>query len=99
MYRRLNVLLYLNDDWTQRAGGALVLASRGATRWSAFSVVEPTWNRLVVFETSGETWHGHPHPWQRVTPRRSLAIYYYTLDAPPDFDPERRTTFTAERPL
>jgi hypothetical protein len=74
-YRRLNLLVYLNDDW-QDPGGRLEL-------WDANRCVEsiaPEFNRMVVFETSSTSWHGHPTPASRY--RRSVAAYYFT-DAPP----------------
>ena len=42
-------------------------------------------NRAVVFTTGADTWHGHPEP-LRCPPdraRRSLAIYYYTVEDKP----------------
>lgn len=74
-HRRLNGLLYLNDGWVPGDGGALLL---GVDRL----VVEPTFGRFVAFATSDTSWHGHPDPWTNPTPRRSLAVYYYSATAP-----------------
>lgn len=68
VYRRLNLLLYLND-WKPGDGGELVLGDE---------VIEPIFNRCVVFETTEDSWHGHPNPWTAETPRKSLAVYYYS---------------------
>lgn len=87
LYRRLNVLLYLNRA---PSGGTLQLR-----HGNDCVTVEPTWNRLVIFETGDETWHGHPAPWRADEPRRSLAVYYYTEEMPVNFDPARETTFVA----
>jgi hypothetical protein len=42
--------------------------------------VAPEFNRAVVFSTNATSYHGHPvpvaHP--QKTPRRSIALYYYT---------------------
>lgn len=76
--RRLNVLLYLNEDWHEEYGGHLELWDREMTR--AVVRVAPIANRMVVFETSSTSYHGHPDvlavPKGRF--RRSLAWYYYT---------------------
>lgn len=89
MYRRLNVLLYLNHDWRPQFGGALRLRD-DAGDWIE---IAPRYNRLVVFDTGPSTWHGHPDAWAGLLPRRSLAVYYYTATMPEGFDPERETTF------
>ncbi len=77
LIRELNVIIYLNKEWTPEWGGQLELWSRdGKTKCSS---VEPIFNRCVIFRTSNDSWHGHPHPLKcpdDVT-RRSLALYYY----------------------
>jgi Rps23 Pro-64 3,4-dihydroxylase Tpa1-like proline 4-hydroxylase len=76
--RRLNVLLYLNEDWLEEYGGYLELWDRAMT--APVVRVAPVANRMVVFETSSDSYHGHPDvlavPEGRY--RRSLAWYYYT---------------------
>jgi hypothetical protein len=48
--------------------------------------VAPIANRAVVFTTGEDTWHGHPEPLRCPLDRsrRSLAIYYYTVEDAPD---------------
>jgi hypothetical protein len=76
--RRLNALLYLNEDWEDSFGGFLELWDRQMTR--PVVRVPPVANRMVIFETSSTSYHGHPDvlavPEGRF--RRSLAWYYYT---------------------
>jgi hypothetical protein len=76
--RRINLLLYLNEDWKDEYNGHLELWDRQTmTRAKA---VSPIFNRCVVFSTTKEALHGHPAPLS-VPPgvaRRSLALYYYT---------------------
>lgn len=69
--RRLNVLLFLNHDWQKEWGGVLYL---GASREVE---ILPSFNRLIVFETSEHSWHGHPEPVIGDHWRKSLAMYYY----------------------
>jgi hypothetical protein len=76
--RRLNLLIYLNEDWRDEWGGKLELWDRKMTRCE--KRIEPYLNRCVVFSTDADSYHGHPDPLQ--TPegvkRRSIALYYYT---------------------
>ena len=77
-HRRCNVLIYLNEDWDESWGGQLLLGKNREV-----SVV-PIAGRCVIFETTEESWHGHPDklgcPADRQ--RRSLAFYYFTKDPP-----------------
>ena len=72
--RRLNLLLYLNKDWTEEYGGNLELWDRQMTRCEAR--VLPIFNRVMVFGTTDFTYHGHPDPLQcpEGMTRRSLAL-------------------------
>jgi Rps23 Pro-64 3,4-dihydroxylase Tpa1-like proline 4-hydroxylase len=81
-YRRVNVFLYLNARWEDEWGGALELWD--SPHGSPIQTIAPRFNRLVVFNSSSDTFHGHPHP--IVAPkgqwRTSLAMYYYTSSPP-----------------
>jgi Rps23 Pro-64 3,4-dihydroxylase Tpa1-like proline 4-hydroxylase len=77
LYRRLNVLVYLNPDWAPGDGGVLTLAhahhpERGRRQ------IEPAWGRIVAFETNDVSVHGFPVPVAPGQCRRSIATYYYT---------------------
>jgi 2OG-Fe(II) oxygenase superfamily len=76
--RRLNLLLYLNENWQDEYNGQLELWDRKTM--TMVKAVAPIFNRCVVFSTTKESLHGHPAP--LATPpgvaRRSLALYYYT---------------------
>ena len=76
--RRLNLLLYLNEDWQEGFGGHLELWDREMTR--CCSRILPTFNRSVIFETGDTAYHGHPEPLTcpEGRARRSMALYYYT---------------------
>jgi Rps23 Pro-64 3,4-dihydroxylase Tpa1-like proline 4-hydroxylase len=80
--RRLNVLLYLNRDWKPEWGGALELWSGDMKRCE--QRIAPLFNRLVVFSTTRDSFHGHPEPLACPPDRsrRSLALYYYSNGRP-----------------
>ena len=76
--RRLNVLIYLNKGWQEEYGGNLELWKRDMSK--CVQRVAPIYNRCVVFSTDSTSFHGHPQPIAHPnnTPRRSIALYYYT---------------------
>ncbi|GAB3258703.1 hypothetical protein GCM10027425_20330 [Alteromonas gracilis] len=76
--RRVNILLYLNTEWPDEWGGKLELWDKDMTACQAR--VTPAGNRMLVFTTAEDTFHGHPDgltcpPDQA---RRSMALYYFT---------------------
>jgi hypothetical protein len=78
LHRRLNVIIYLNENWREEWGGQLELWDRKMT--AKVRAVLPVFNRCVVFNTDADSFHGHPDPLQAPegVPRRSIALYYYT---------------------
>jgi 2OG-Fe(II) oxygenase superfamily len=76
--RRINVLIYLNRDWKVEYGGQLELWD-DAMQSRVVSIV-PLLNRCVIFNTTSNSNHGNPQPIDHPerTPRRSIALYYYT---------------------
>jgi hypothetical protein len=99
--RRLNLLLYLNEDWPTDWGGDLELWDR---EMKACRVrVAPLLGTAVIFNTDADSYHGHPEP-LACPPhraRRSIATYYYTAPRAPS--PVRTTRFqrrpgTGDRP-
>jgi Rps23 Pro-64 3,4-dihydroxylase Tpa1-like proline 4-hydroxylase len=88
-YRRVNVLLYLNDGWQKEWGGALELWNkRPADGGSCVNRLYPFFNRLVIFGTAKNSWHGHPNPLEcpEGEYRKSLASYYYSSQPGDDLD-------------
>ncbi len=82
VWRRLNLLIYLNTEWDQAWGGHLELwDAEGKT---CVKRIAPNFNRAVIFDTSSRSYHGHPHPLNCPDgqSRKSLALYYYTVDYP-----------------
>ncbi len=56
LHRRLNILIYLNEDWRPEWGGAVELWDQDV-RECHHSLL-PIFNRCVVFETSDISFHG-----------------------------------------
>jgi hypothetical protein len=82
MHRRVNALLFLNRNWDRSWHGQLELWSRELERPAV--VVDPEFNRLVVFSITDDAFHGVPKPIECPPDRKrfSLALYYYTSDRP-----------------
>ena len=82
MWRRINLLLYLNKNWQSEWGGELELWDKDMSKCCV--KVLPIFNRAVIFNITDDAYHGHPQPLN--TPdgvtRDSIALYYYTLDRP-----------------
>jgi Rps23 Pro-64 3,4-dihydroxylase Tpa1-like proline 4-hydroxylase len=96
--RRLNLLLYLNRDWKPEYGGQLELWDR---QMKACVVrVEPIFGRAVVFNTSLDSFHGHPDPLNcpPERSRRSIATYYYSAPEKGLASLPQRTTNFQARP-
>ncbi|WP_116449795.1 2OG-Fe(II) oxygenase [Blastococcus litoris] len=95
LQRRLNALLYLNEDWDESYGGQLELWDVTMSR--PVKKILPIANRLVVFSTTSESFHGHPDPLTCPPDRtrRSMAWYYYSL---PEGRIARHTTLFQSRP-
>jgi hypothetical protein len=105
LHRRLNLLLYLNEEWDDAWGGALELHTNPWLHPSEDRVVtvSPSFNRCVVFETSDHSWHGFRRidlpPDRRGVSRRSFAMYLYTRERPGcQLIPHDITIYT-DRPL
>jgi hypothetical protein len=92
--RRVNLLLYLNPTWDPGWGGDLELWTRDMSHCEA--TVSPVGNRILLFSTDEDAYHGHPDPLACPPDRarRSLALYYFTEDA----DPLVRSTDYRARP-
>ncbi len=81
--RRVNLLLYLNKSWESKWGGALELYNKNNLKTPA-KEIDPIFNRCVIFNTTSESYHGHPKPLicPRDTSRKSIALYYYSVGRP-----------------
>jgi Rps23 Pro-64 3,4-dihydroxylase Tpa1-like proline 4-hydroxylase len=94
--RRLNLLIYLNEDWDESYGGELELWNKDMSECAVR--VKPVFGRAVIFSTALDSFHGHPDP-LKCPPqrsRRSMATYYYTAaEELLPLLPKRTTNFRA----
>lgn len=83
LQRKLNLILYLEEDYDPAWGGSLQFWSHDEKKKKPkYKVreVEPIFNRAVLFDTTQNSWHGFPEP---IHPpagkmRKSFAVYYMT---------------------
>ena len=96
--RRLNLLIYLNEDWDDDFGGQLELWKKDMSECSVR--VKPVIGRAVVFTTALDSFHGHPDPLNcpPERSRRSIATYYYQAAEEGLAALPRRTTNFRARP-
>ena len=106
--RRVNILLYLNEEWREEWGGELELWDGDMTAKQAG--VKPAGNRMLIFTTSLDSFHGHPDPLTCPddVARRSMALYYFTEEeqvlrrstnyrARPEESPARKAAIWADK--
>ncbi|MAJ81642.1 MAG: hypothetical protein CMF41_01855 [Legionellales bacterium] len=105
--RRINAILFLNDDWDVDWNGyheQWTYTNESLSpfdenqKWKCIRKILPKKNRLIIFTTNDHSWHGHagvlnvPEGIQR----RSLIAYYYTVSRPETdviFDNPHRALF------
>lgn len=93
--RRVNVLVYLNQEWQPEYKGDLELWTRDMKECA--QKIGPVFNRCVIFNTDEDSYHGLPEPIacpQDLT-RKSIALYYFTEE---DTAPRKRATNYKARP-
>ena len=97
LYRRINILVYLNKNWKKEYGGQIELAGKNDLGEFTSSVsLEPIFNRTLIFVTDNHSYHGQPNPVRHPHQERlnSIAAYYYTAKLPnEDSKGKRRTTY------
>lgn len=97
LYRRVNILIYFNKNWKEAYGGYLDIWDKEVKTCHGYYA--PEFNRACGFATGEYSWHG-------VTPvtcpadmlRRSFAVYYYTKEAPADWNDVAHSTIFKARP-
>jgi len=83
LQRKLNLIVYMSNDWDFTWGGGLELWSNNPKTnrpKELVKTIEPKFNRAILFDTAQNSWHGLPKP--LTCPegkyRKSLAVYYLT---------------------
>jgi Rps23 Pro-64 3,4-dihydroxylase Tpa1-like proline 4-hydroxylase len=96
--RRLNLLIYLNEDWEDGYGGQLELWNNDMSKCAV--KIKPIFGRAVIFNTDLDSFHGHPDPLNCPPDRsrRSIATYYYSAAEEGIALLPRRTTNFRPRP-
>lgn len=103
VHRRINAIIYLNEDWQEDWGGNLELHSNP---WKPDTddilTIVPKKNRLVLFETNEISWHGFKPVSDKIpegVTRKSFAIYMYTKERPAEeVVPSHGTFYVPEFP-
>jgi Rps23 Pro-64 3,4-dihydroxylase Tpa1-like proline 4-hydroxylase len=77
VYRRLNMLIYLNKNWKTEYGGSMEMWDASMSKM--VKAVPPLFNRCLIFETSDISYHGY----SKITlppgeTRKSFYTYFYT---------------------
>jgi len=97
LFRKLNLLIYLNKSWNVKWGGHLELWSKNVKKCE--KKISPLINKTVIFSTTDISYHGHPEPLNCPDDiqRNSIALYYYSPIKPKVFYYERNDTSYKER--
>jgi hypothetical protein len=101
--RRLNLLVYLNERWSEENGGWLELWDTDMRQ--CVKRVLPRFNTTVIFATTSNSFHAQPEPvvgspelW-----RRSIALYYFSNGRADEGHPpeaaDEHSTLWQERPV
>ena len=102
-HRRLNLIVYLNREWGDAWGGSLELHTDPRAADDRITTITPLYNRAVIFETIEWSWHGFSRialPADKTSlSRKSIALYFYTIDRPQDELADTHSTIYVDRPL
>ena len=84
MHRRVNLIVYDNQNWGPTWGGDLeIWSDLNGKPNKLINSIEPKFNRAVIFSTSKTSWHGvAPIICPDGHSRKSIALYYYTTSRP-----------------
>jgi hypothetical protein len=103
-HRRLNLIVYISEEWDAAWGGSLELHKNpwdpDKDEWKSY----PSFgNNAVFFETNEISWHGFeevnlPED-KRHLSRKSLTVYYYSVDRPANEIGPKHTTVYVPKPM
>lgn len=97
LQRKLNLIVYLTEEWKSEWGGGLELWSHNSETKKPFKkekVIDNVFNRAIIFDTTQNSWHGLPQPLNcpEGIYRKSIAVYYMT-DALGEVDQRKRALY------
>ena len=97
LQRKLNLIVYLTEDWDTSWGGGLELWSHDEENNLPLNrevVVDNIFNRAILFDTTQNSWHGLPQPitCPEGVYRKSIAVYYMT-DIPENANQRKRALY------
>lgn len=98
LQRKYNIIIYLNPNYQTGWGGELGLWNTDGTKPTTLEkVVEPVFNRAVIFETTNG-WHGLeiPNKFPHGECRLSIATYYL-VDPEVNASPRKRALFAPSK--
>jgi Rps23 Pro-64 3,4-dihydroxylase Tpa1-like proline 4-hydroxylase len=77
-WRRINALFYLTPSWKKKWGGNLELWDKNNKK--KITEIEPLFNRVVIFNTTSNSFHGQPIPIKSPTNifRNVFSVFYYS---------------------
>lgn len=75
--RRLNLIIFLNDDWQEDWGGALEFWNGDVSE--CMQSILPVFNRCVLFECHDHSYHGYSKiTCPETVTRKSFYLYYFS---------------------
>jgi len=105
LYRRVDLVLFLNKDWEKSWGGEFEFWEGEKTEdrhvlTELRQKVLPEFNTLIIMENSERSYHGVPRRVEcpKHEYRKSLACSYYTVAPPDDLIEERKYPLFVKRP-
>ena len=102
-HRRLNLIVFLNEEWQREWGGCFEVHSDPWSEDDELRSFVPTWNSAVIFETNEHSWHGFDRvdlpADRRDLSRRSFAVYFYSQDRPEEQTAPSHASVYVPRPL
>ena len=99
--RKLNLIVYLSENWNPDWGGAIEFWSHNEQNNRPLALeksIDCMYNRAVLFDTTQNSWHGLPTPLTcpKGKYRKSIAMYYLT-DADGDEEVRQRALFAPRK--
>lgn len=101
LQRKLNLIIYLSENWSPEWGGGLQFWSHNNQKNKPDELVKTIdclFNKAVLFDTTQNSWHGLPEPLQcpQDNYRKSIAVYYMT-DIDADSEERYRAQFVPRK--